>query len=200
MTSATNDPLRGAQLELAAALPPALVFMGVAGSGKSTVAGLLASAVGSEFLDAQWLHTAEGRDRLTRGIALTDADREPWLVAVRDRIRLAIDAEQPIIVACSALKRRYRDRLREAGPVVFVHLVGERWQIVDRLGPLTQQRLLAPLLESQFAALEPLEADESGFAVSIAAPAREVATTVAGRLMATDHDRAVTPAQDGASV
>lgn len=167
-----------------AALPPVIVFMGVAGSGKSTVGALLASASGAEFLDAQWLHTPESRDRLTRGIALTDADREPWLDAVRDRIRSSLDERQPVIVACSALKRRYRDHLREAGPIVFVHLVGERWQIVDRLGPLTQQRLLAPLLESQFAALEPLAPDEPGFSVSIATPARDVATQVVGRLLA----------------
>lgn len=198
MASAVNGPARAAQIELGARLPSVVVFMGVAGSGKSTIASLLASAAGAELLDAQWLHTPESRDRLTRGIALTDADREPWLDDVRDRIRLAIDAGQPVVVACSALKRRYRDRLREAGPIVFVHLVGERWQIVDRLGPLTQQRLLAPLLESQFAALEPLEPDEAGFAISIAAPAREIATSVAHRLMNDAAGAGSTTAGDGA--
>ncbi|SKB00194.1 gluconokinase [Agreia bicolorata] len=165
--------------------PPVIVVMGVAGSGKTTVATILANTYRADFIDAQDLHTPSNRRRLSQGIALTDHDREPWIAAVSERIGSGTRASRPLVIACSALKRTYRDRLRESGPAVFVHLVGERWQIVDRLGPVTQQRLLAPLLESQFAALEPLADDEEGFAVRVTAPVSEVVSEVVRRLAET---------------
>ncbi|GAB3452435.1 gluconokinase [Kineococcus endophyticus] len=156
--------------------PTALVVMGVAGCGKSTVAGLLADRLGWPLGEADDWHPAANVAAMTAGTPLSDADRAPWLLAVRDWI----DAQGgDCVLTCSALRRSYRDVLRGAGARVrFVHLDGSRDELAARLAARTGHFMPASLLDSQLAVLEPLEADEDGVVVPITGGPLEVAGRV----------------------
>jgi carbohydrate kinase (thermoresistant glucokinase family) len=136
--------------------PSRVVVMGVAGSGKSTVAAELASRRDVRFIEADELHSAANREKMAAGSPLTDDDRWSWLAALRQAMR----GEQEGVVACSALKRAYRDALRSAGDVGFVYLAVERDEIVRRLAARTGHFMGTAMVESQFAALEPPGHDE----------------------------------------
>jgi len=141
-----------------AASPPAsegfaIVVMGVSGSGKTTVGVRLAKTLGAEFIDGDDLHTDAARAKMKSGHPLTDEDRWPWL----DRIGTRLAHGQRTVVACSALRRAYRDRLRAAaGPklrLVYLEATPEemRARVAGRIG----HYMPASLVDSQFAALEP---------------------------------------------
>ena len=148
-----------------------VVVMGVAGSGKSTVAAALAGALGGIYLDADDFHPPANVAKMTAGIPLTDEDRMPWLHLVGETMAAQHTRGRLPIVACSALKRRYRDVLREAGgDVFFVQLDGSPELLAERIAARTDHFMPPSLLASQLAALEPLEADEQGARVSIDAP------------------------------
>lgn len=161
---------------------PAVVVMGVSGSGKTTVGSRLAERFGVTFRDADEFHPAANVAKMSAGIALTDADRWPWLDAIGDAI-LATSPEQPIVVSCSALKRVYRDRIRErAGrPVDFVYLHGPRELLERRMATRSGHFMPVSLLDSQLATLEPPSTDERAIPMSIALP---VETIVEGVLEA----------------
>lgn len=148
--------------------PLRLVLMGVAGCGKSSVGAALSAAIGVCYRDGDDLHPAANVAKMSRGEPLDDDDRRPWLIAVADRLR----TEAPLLVGCSALKRRYRDLIRAGagGPVIFVHLAGSRAVIAERMGTRTGHFMPPSLLESQFAALEPPGADEGTVTVDVDAP------------------------------
>ena len=129
--------------------------MGVSGSGKSTVGAALAAALGWPLVDADDLHPPGNVAKMAAGIPLTDDDRWPWLDRVVDELRRMTADGTDAIVACSALKESYRDRLRAAGDVRFVHLRGEPATIAARLASRHHRYMPATLLESQFATLEP---------------------------------------------
>ncbi|WP_245749389.1 gluconokinase [Gemmobacter aquatilis] len=127
-----------------------VVVMGVSGCGKSTLGRVLASALGARFVDADDLHPAENIAKMAAGQPLDDADRVPWL----DRCAAAL-AAGPVVLACSALKRRYRDRLRVAAPDLrLIHLAAPQTLLAGRLVARTGHFMPAGLLASQFAALE----------------------------------------------
>jgi gluconokinase len=138
-----------------------LIVMGVSGSGKTTIGVALAKAMGIAFFDGDDLHSPVARAKMTAGTPLTDEDRAPWL----DRIGrlLADDAAHPdgAIVACSALRRAYRDRLRAVvGPSLrFVFLKGDKALMRDRVAARKGHYMPASLIDSQFAALESPEAE-----------------------------------------
>ena len=139
----------------------ALVVMGVSGSGKSTVAAGIADELGLHFIDGDGLHSPENVARMQAGTPLRDADRWPWL----DRIgrRLADEAEWPrgVVIACSALRRAYRDRIRSgASGVGFVFLDGPAELIRSRMAGRSGHYMPESLLASQFETLEPPGADE----------------------------------------
>ncbi len=136
--------------------PNRVVIMGVAGSGKSTVAAALAARLGVRLIEADAFHSAANREKMTAGSPLTDDDRWPWLAALRQAMR----AEQEAVVACSALKRAYRDALRAAGDVGFVYLELEREEVVRRLAARRGHFMGPAMVESQFAALEAPAAEE----------------------------------------
>jgi gluconokinase len=122
-----------------------IIVMGVAGAGKSTIGRLLARRLGWDLRDADDLHPAANREKMRRGIALTDADREPWLAAVRTAISQDIKTSVNSMVACSALKQAYRDRLMvDPAAVKFVYLKGDRdliaRRLAERLGQYPLQR------------------------------------------------------------
>lgn len=143
----------------------ALVVMGVSGSGKSTVADVLADQLGWGQADADDFHSAANVAKMHAGIPLTDEDRASWLAALRDWITAASD---DVVVACSALKRAYRDELRQAqADVRFLELSGDRELIAERMGERTDHFMPAGLLDSQLAALESLQSDEPGTVVDV---------------------------------
>jgi gluconokinase len=142
-----------------------IVVMGVAGSGKTTIAQLLAHRLGWTQTEADDLHSPENVAKMASGTPLTDADRLPWLRRIAQRID-ATDGDQ--VVTCSALRRQYRDILRTANARVrFLHLAGTRDTIGSRLDARTDHFMPATLLASQILALEPLAADEDGVSVDI---------------------------------
>jgi len=137
-----------------------VVVMGVSGTGKSTVGRLLAARLGAAFVEGDDLHPAANVERMSAGIPLTDADRAPWLELVRDAMS---GAGGDTVVACSALRRAYRDVLRGArGRVRFVHLVVPPEELERRLSERSGHFMPATLLASQLATLEPLAPDEDG--------------------------------------
>ncbi|MDM4762793.1 gluconokinase [Galbitalea sp. SE-J8] len=141
-----------------------LVLMGVSGSGKSTTGVALAARTGLAFVDGDDLHPAANREKMRAGVPLGDADRAPWLASVG--AVLAEAGGSGVVVACSALRRRYRDGIRAAAPATcFVHLDGAPALIDTRVAAREHAYMPASLLASQVAALEPLEPDEVGFRV-----------------------------------
>lgn len=141
-------------------LPP-LVIMGVSGCGKSTVGSLLGDRLGLPFMDGDDLHPASNKAKMRAGIPLQDADRFPWLEEIGRTLRQSQDAGIPMIIACSALKRSYRDLLRMHVPgLVFVHLAGDRETLLARMTARSHEFMPSSLLDSQLATLEPLDKDE----------------------------------------
>jgi gluconokinase len=156
-----------------------LVVMGVAGSGKSTVARLLADRLDRPMAEADEFHPEANIAKMRSGTPLTDADREPWLRALRDWISEHDAAGQGTVVTCSALKRSYRDLLRGAtARVRFVHLNGTREVIGDRMAARSGHFMPPSLLDSQFADLEPLGDDEDGVTVDVDASPEQIADRV----------------------
>jgi gluconokinase len=160
--------------------------MGVSGSGKSTVAAGLAERLGWEFAEGDDFHPAENVAKMRAGIPLDDEDRWPWLRAVADWIGERERAGRSVVVTCSALKRSYRDVLRDGHPSVwFAHVTVDPDLLRDRIGRRTGHYMPASLLDSQLATLEPLEDDEPGTRVSGDGPPEvvvaDLATCVADR-------------------
>jgi gluconokinase len=151
----------------------AIVVMGVAGSGKTVVGEALAARMGLPFRDADEFHPPENVARMSAGVALTDEDRWPWLDAIGEAL---CRAPGGIVVACSALRRVYRDRLRQAAarPVTFLYLSGSRRTIGRRIGGRRGHFMPPSLLDSQFATLEPPGPDERSLEVSVEPPLDEV--------------------------
>jgi len=139
--------------------------MGVSGSGKTTVGEQFARALGVAFLEGDALHPAANVQRMAAGIPLTDDDRRPWLLAIAQRLRDAARAGSGLVVACSALKRQYRDLLRSsvAAKLQFVHLTGARPLIAERMTHRTGHYMPPSLLDSQLATLEPPAPDEGAW-------------------------------------
>ncbi|MET7935149.1 gluconokinase [Streptomyces sp. NPDC005322] len=147
--------------------PQVVVVMGVSGTGKTTIGPLLAEALGVPYAEADDFHPPANIAKMSAGTPLEDEDRYPWLDAIGG---WAHDhAEQGGVVSCSALKRGYRDRLRDAAPdIVFLHLTGDRGLIADRMEARKGHFFSEKMLDSQLATLEPLQPDEHGVAVDIA--------------------------------
>jgi gluconokinase len=149
--------------------------MGVAGTGKTTLGEALAAAEGWSFFDADDFHAPANKEKMRRGEGLTDADREPWLLALRARIDELRAGGRSGVFACSALKQAYRDRLQAGPDVRFVHLTGPFALIERRLAGRPGHYAGPSLLKSQFEALE----------VPADVPTVDVAQTKAEMLAAT---------------
>jgi carbohydrate kinase (thermoresistant glucokinase family) len=132
----------------------AVIVTGVSGAGKTTVGGLLADRLGWEFLDADDFHPPHNREKMAAGVALNDADRAPWLESLARALKERVEAGRCVVLACSALKRAYRDRLRVDPSVRFVHLRVARAALERRLAQRKGHYFRPELLTSQLDALE----------------------------------------------
>lgn len=131
--------------------------MGVSGCGKSSVGERVAAQNGMVFLEGDQLHPAGNVEKMAQGIPLTDDDRLPWLDRIGEEIKTAQETSQGLVVSCSALKRSYRDRLKQAadGRLVFVFLEGSRDLLLSRMQARQGHFMPATLLDSQLQTLEP---------------------------------------------
>jgi gluconokinase len=168
--------------------PAVIVVMGVSGSGKSTVGALLARRLQWEFEDADWFHPASNVEKMHSGIPLTDEDRAPWLAAVAAWIDKTRAAHQHGVVACSALKRRYRDILiGDRTDVRLVYLKGDEDLIARRIATRHEHFMPRSLLHSQFEALEEPGSDEGPVVVSIEPGPREIVAQISSALRHRDE-------------
>ena len=131
-----------------------VIVMGVTGAGKTTIGSLLAQGLGWEFVDADDFHSAANKEKMSRGIPLDDADREPWLEAIRAGMLQWSAAHQNVVLACSALKGSYREKLEIGREVKFVYLKGSYEVIYQRLLSRHGHFATEKILSSQFVALE----------------------------------------------
>jgi carbohydrate kinase (thermoresistant glucokinase family) len=151
--------------------PTALIFMGVSGCGKSTIAAAVAKRLGLPMLEGDDLHPPANIAKMSAGTPLTDEDRWPWLHAIAGAIGGWRKAGAEGVVTCSSLRRAYRDVLRDGhGDVLFVYLKGSRALLLDRMQHRTRHFMPASLLDTQIATLEEPGEDERAVTVQIGAP------------------------------
>jgi gluconokinase len=147
-----------------------VVVMGVSGSGKTTIARRLAEELRFAFADADAFHSDSSVAKMARGEPLTDVDREPWLQSLVAWTEAQHEAGRSTVLACSSLKRRYRDVLSTASPrSLFIHLTAPRAVLLERMKHRQGHYMPAQLLDSQLADLEPLAPDEPGLMVDATA-------------------------------
>jgi carbohydrate kinase (thermoresistant glucokinase family) len=163
--------------------PTIVVIMGVSGSGKSTVGAMLAARLRWEFTDGDWFHPASNVEKMHKGIPLTDDDRRPWLDAIAAWIDKTRRSGGHSVLACSALKRRYRDVLIGDRPDVrLVFLKGDEALIARRIATRHEHFMPPGLLHSQFEALEEPTPDENPVIVSIEPSPREIVAQIVSAL------------------
>ena len=144
-----------------------VVVMGVSGTGKTSVGAQLAEELGCEFVEGDSLHPSRNIEKMQHGTPLTDEDRWPWLQAIAEMVAVRDHEGTSTVVTCSALKRKYRDILRDAAPTFFVHLDAPFEVLEARMKERTKHFMPTSLLRSQFDALEPLDDDEAGAVVDV---------------------------------
>ena len=166
--------------------PGVIVVMGVAGSGKSTIAAELARRLGWRFAEGDSFHPAANVEKMSRGVALNDSDRWPWLDAIAAWVRETRQAGERCVVACSALKRAYRERIAHGrGDVRFVYLQGTYDLVSKRMTSRTGHYMPLALLQSQFETLEEPGSEENPIVMSIEQPPGELAARILEALRGT---------------
>ena len=159
--------------------PLQIVIMGVCGSGKSTLATLLAQRLGSAFAEADDFHSEESISKMKAGLPLDDEDRWPWLRRLAAWMQERTLEDRSAVVSCSALKRSYRDVLRQGSPqAIFIHLDGARHLLLERLNGRQGHFMPQSLLDSQLAILEPFAPDERGARLEVHEPPQALVASV----------------------
>jgi len=167
---------------------PPITIMGIQGSGKSTIGELLAQRLGAHFIDGDSLHSTESKEWMASGHALSDAQRLPWLHEVGERLALSDGAG--VVVACSALKRNYRDLLREHAPTMLtIFACGEIGLIHARIAARRHEYMPPSLLPTQLADLEERQDDEPGLTVDIAETPEQIVERIMRRIYERSADR-----------
>ncbi|MBV8681199.1 MAG: gluconokinase [Aquitalea sp.] len=170
---------------------PNIVVMGVAGCGKSSLGQLLAWQLAARFIEGDSYHPPANIDRMSAGIALTDSDRAEWLTGLSQQLAEGRARGERLVLACSALKRRYRDLLRQGDPtLLFVHLAGSRALIAARMAARQQHFMPTSLLDSQFRDLEPPGPDERAIHCDVSQPPPVLAQQVLDWLAQVDRPAA----------
>ena len=178
-----NEALSSVVVEPTGLTAEQVVVIGVSGSGKSTIGALLADSLAVPFLDADGLHPQSNIVKMASGVPLTDADRWPWLALVGQALAEAGATGSGLVIACSALKRSYRDAIVASAPNVrFVHLAGTLDVLANRVEGRSEHFMPPALLRSQLATLEELHDDEPGFAVDISQPVLNVVAESVARM------------------
>ena len=155
-------------------IQPITIIMGASGSGKSTVGRALADALGCPFYDGDDFHPPQNVAKMAAGTPLTDADRGPWLARLAELIRGHLERDEPAVLACSALKRAYRDVLRvdpaHARRIRFVYLQGDFDTLRQRMAARPDHFMRPEMLRSQFTALEEPGPDEAALVLPVTLP------------------------------
>ena len=185
-----------AMMEASPAMPSILVVMGVSGCGKSTIGTQLAIQLHWEFEDGDWFHPARNIDKMQAGIPLTDEDRAPWLIAIADFIDQARLSGTHAVVACSALKRRYRTVIIGNRPDVrLIYLKGSMELIARRIAARHEHFMPQSLLRSQFEALEEPGPEERPIVMSIEPRPREIVSEILEMLKAQTREPDAAPSR-----
>ena len=159
-----------------------IIVFGVSGAGKTTVGKLLARESGWHFVEADDFHPAANIEKMRSGRPLTDEDRWPWLERLREEIKRMVATSKNAVVACSALKRAYRDRLRVSDEVKFVFLRGDYALVEKQLRSRRGHFMNAALLQSQFDDLEEPQADEHALTVALGRTPEEIVEEIEAKL------------------
>ena len=159
-----------------------VIVCGVSGAGKTTIGRLLAQELAWEFYDADDFHPAANIEKMKAGIPLTDEDRWPWLDRLRQLVKRCLAAHENAVVACSALKRAYRDRLRVTEEMRFVFLHASRAHVAEHLQGRRGHFMPAALLDSQFTDLEEPEEDEHALTVDVEGSPHDVTSLIKTKL------------------
>ena len=165
-----------------------LIIFGVSGAGKTTVGELLARELGWRFLEADDFHPAANVEKMRNGCPLTDEDRWPWLDDLREQIKKSLDAEENTVLACSALKRAYRDRLRVSDKVKFVLLCGDHALVEQQLSGRRGHFMNPELLQSQFDDLEEPQPDENAVKIQLGRTPQEIVEEIKAKLHLASRD------------
>ena len=160
-----------------------VVIFGVAGVGKTTVGKLVSNDLGWMFYDADDLHPAANIQKMWSGVPLTDEDREPWLQQLRELIERCLANNENAVLACSALKKKYRDKLRISADVKFAFLRADRERVESQLENRREHFFDRNLLQSQFADLEEPKSDEDATTVDVIGEPADVARKIEQKLM-----------------
>jgi gluconokinase len=159
-----------------------VIVFGVSSAGKTTIGKLLAKRLGWRFLEADDFHPRGNIEKMRDGLPLTDEDRWPWLKRLREQIMRSLAANENAVLACSALKRKYRERLRVSDNVKFVFLRGNYALIENQLGRRRGHFMNPDLLRSQFADLEEPESDEDALTIELGRTPEELVEEIKARL------------------
>jgi gluconokinase len=159
-----------------------VIIWGVSGAGKTKIGELLAQELHWKFYDADDFHPQVNIDKMERGEPLTDEDRQPWLQSLREAITRSLSANENAVLACSALKRKYRELLRVNADVKFVFLHGSRARIADQLKQRRGHFMDPALLDSQFADLEEPESSEDMLTIELTGEPDELVEQIRQKL------------------
>ena len=159
-----------------------IIICGVAGAGKTTIGQLLAQELAWEFYDADDFHAVANIAKMESGVALTDEDRQPWLDKLRELIEQCLVARKNAVLACSALKKAYRDRLRVSEKVKFVFLRGNRRKVSEQLQHRHEHFMNPVLLDSQFEDLEEPQPSEGALSLELGRSPRDLVELIKTKL------------------
>ena len=159
-----------------------IIVLGVSGAGKTTVGKLLAQELGWRFVEGDDFHPAANVEKMRNGIPLTDEDRRPWLTSLRELIERCLAAGENAVLACSALKKKYRSYLRVNEKVKFVYLRGDYELVAGQLRERHGHFMDPQLLRSQFEALEEPEPDEAAIVIELGRSPQELVREIKSKL------------------